>query len=76
MNASPPAFSRRTVLRAGGALAVGFALPLRASAASEVAGRTVAPDQVDGFIVIDAQDGITLYSGKVELGTGVLTALT
>ncbi|MEJ8826115.1 molybdopterin cofactor-binding domain-containing protein [Variovorax humicola] len=74
--------SRRAMLRAGGALAVGFATYLPGGAASEPAavgegrGRTVSPDAVDGFIVIDAHGRVTLYSGKVELGTGVLTAMT
>ena len=73
--------SRRAMLRAGGALAVSFAIhpptgAAKPTAAGDVRGRTVSPDEVDGFIVIDAQGRVTLYSGKVELGTGVLTALT
>ena len=70
------------MLRAGGALAVSFMTHLPADAANEpaaagvVRGRSVSPDEVDGFIVIDAQGRVTLYSGKVELGTGVLTAMT
>ena len=38
--------------------------------------KTVAPDEVDGFLAIDAQGAVTVYSGKVDLGTGVRTALT
>lgn len=75
--------SRRAMLKAGGALAVSFAIHCPAEAANEdreaastAAGRTVSPTEVDGFIVIDAQGRVTLYSGKVELGTGVLTAMT
>ncbi|MDM0111421.1 molybdopterin-dependent oxidoreductase [Variovorax sp. J22R133] len=74
--------SRRALLRAGGALAVSFALAPTGGAANEPAsaspprGRAVSPNQVDGFLVIDAQGRVTLYSGKVELGTGALTALT
>ncbi|RZL87409.1 MAG: xanthine dehydrogenase family protein molybdopterin-binding subunit [Variovorax sp.] len=74
--------SRRAMLRAGGALAVSFAIHAPGGAANEpaavgeVRGRTVLADEVDGFIVIDAQGRVTLYSGKVELGTGVLTAMT
>jgi CO/xanthine dehydrogenase Mo-binding subunit len=69
------------MLRAGGALAVGFSLALAGHAANEpltgvARGRRVSPNDVDGFLVIDAQGGVTLYSGKVELGTGALTALT
>ena len=38
--------------------------------------KSVSPDEVGGFIAIDAKGLVTLYSGKVELGTGVLTAIT
>ena len=74
--------SRRALLRAGGALAVSFAIAPPGGAGNvppsttDLRGRTVAPDQVDGFLVIDAKGQVTLYSGKVELGTGALTALT
>jgi CO/xanthine dehydrogenase Mo-binding subunit len=69
------------MLRAGGALAVGFSLALAGHAANQPPsgssrGRRVSPNDVDGFLVIDAQGGVTLYSGKVELGTGAVTALT
>ena len=82
MAAPPVPLSRRAMLRAGGALAVGFTLRVPAQAADESSagraarGRVVSADEVDGFIVIDGQGGVTLYSGKVELGTGALTALT
>lgn len=39
------------------------------------AGKTVALDQVDGFLAINPDNTVTLYSGKVDLGTGVRTAL-
>ncbi len=39
------------------------------------AGKTVALDQVDGFLSINPDNTVTLYSGKVDLGTGVRTAL-
>ncbi|MFV3017360.1 molybdopterin cofactor-binding domain-containing protein, partial [Pseudomonas sp. KHB2.9] len=73
-----------------GALVMGFAmLPgiPRAFADTEVdtLGTTIlAPDlpgslratpYLDAWIRIDAKDGITVYTGKVELGTGVKTAL-
>lgn len=72
--------SRRDFLKTSGALVVVFSIssPL-AGAATKQAGtpaKTVAIDQVDGFIAIDAKGNVTVYSGKVDLGTGVLTALT
>ena len=32
--------------------------------------------EVDSFLTIDADGAVTVYSGKVDLGTGVKTALT
>ncbi|WP_426142567.1 molybdopterin cofactor-binding domain-containing protein [Pseudomonas sp. DWP3-1-2] len=81
--------SRRAFI-INGTLVMGFAmLPgiPRAFADSEVdtLGTTIlAPDlpgslratpHLDAWIRIDAKDGITVYTGKVELGTGVKTAL-
>ena len=69
---------RREFLKAGGSLVVTFSLagllPRAASAAD--AAKTVALDQVDGFLSIGADGAVTCYSGKVDLGTGVRTALT
>ena len=81
---------RREFLKAGGALVVTFAVDPRAafaatpatSATSAAAGvaatppKTVALDKVDGFLAVDSQGLVTVYSGKVDLGTGVRTALT
>jgi nicotinate dehydrogenase subunit B len=68
---------RRTLLQAGGALVVSFGLPLSRSNAKPVAGtKTVSPDRVDGFLAIAPDGRVTVYSGKVDLGTGVRTALT
>lgn len=38
--------------------------------------RNVTGDTVDSWLEIDASGNITVYSGKVELGTGLKTALT
>ena len=32
--------------------------------------KTVALDQVDGFVAIDAKGNVTVFSGKVDIGTG------
>jgi nicotinate dehydrogenase subunit B len=69
--------SRREFLRSSGALVVTFSVGGIGNAAAQAApAKTVAPDQVDGFLAIDASGGVTVYSGKVDLGTGVRTALT
>ncbi len=70
--------TRRTLLKGGGALIVTFAF-LPKGLLAETAGLTdksVSPDAVGGYIAIDAQGMVTLYSGKVELGTGAVTAIT
>ena len=38
--------------------------------------KTVSADRVDGFLAIATDGQVTVYSGKVDLGTGVRTALT
>jgi CO/xanthine dehydrogenase Mo-binding subunit len=70
--------TRRDFLKGTGALVVSFTLaPLMTSCARDHAEtRVLAPDQVDAFLAIDARGGVTVYSGKVDLGTGVRTALT
>jgi nicotinate dehydrogenase subunit B len=70
--------SRREFLKTGGALVVTFAVGggIGNAAAQAAPAKTVAADQVDGFLAIDAKGNVTVYSGKVDLGTGVRTALT
>ena len=70
--------SRRAFLKGGGALVVTFSLaPLSvAPQQSPSIGKSVNPDDVGAFIAIDDKGMVTLYSGKVELGTGAVTAIT
>ncbi|NLD53119.1 MAG: molybdopterin-dependent oxidoreductase [Burkholderiaceae bacterium] len=84
-------FDRRDFLKAGGVMMVTFALDgvgvprataqtqpgagAAAGAAAAAAPKTVALDRVDGFLAIDSTGAVTVYSGKVDLGTGVRTAL-
>ena len=80
------AFDRRSLLAAAGLLTVTFAVPRAlAETAGQAASReatealtdkTVAATDVDSYLGIDAAGNVTLYSGKVDLGTGVETALT
>ena len=68
---------RRQFLQAGGALVVGFALaPLAEASAQPVAQsafplRGVAGDAVDSYLAIARDGTVTLYSGRVDLGTGL-----
>ena len=70
--------NRREFLEAAGILIVSFSLPAfltPADAQDATSSKTVALDDVDAFLAIDRRGRVTLYSGKVELGTGVSTAL-
>ena len=74
-----PALSRRRFLTSTGALIVAFSLPveLRAQAAAPARpAPDLALDQVDSWLAIGGDGRVTLFSGKVELGTGVETALS
>jgi nicotinate dehydrogenase subunit B len=67
---------RRVFLKATGALVVTFAFePLPGRAKLPDVQKSIAIDQVDSFLAIDPDGKVTVYSGKVDLGTGVRTAL-
>lgn len=71
--------SRRDMLKAGGALVVSFALAGKIGSAfaqaPAAAGKPLALTEVDAFLAIDEKGTVTLFTGKVDLGTGVRTAL-
>ena len=73
--------SRRGFLKAGGGLVVAFTAPVyldrrQVEAALPEAVEPGAPliDQVDSWISIARDGAVTIFTGKVELGTGVETA--
>jgi nicotinate dehydrogenase subunit B len=69
--------SRRDLLKSGGALIVSFsfaARPVETGAQQAAAAKPLALTAVDTFLAIDAAGMVTVYSGKVDLGTGVRTA--
>jgi CO/xanthine dehydrogenase Mo-binding subunit len=74
---------RRAFLKAGGVFVVGvtlgdWRLPAHAQsipAADRFIGKTIDPKQVDAFLAIHADDTVTLFTGKVDLGTGARIAL-
>ena len=68
--------SRRTFLKGGGALVVTFSLTPVGAQQARNAAKSVNSDDVGAFIAIDDKGAVTLYSGKVELGTGAITAIT
>jgi CO/xanthine dehydrogenase Mo-binding subunit len=71
--------SRRKLLKGTGALVVSFSLAGKASDAlaqgAPAAAKPVALTEVDSFLAIDKAGKVTLYTGKVDLGTGIRTAL-
>ena len=68
---------RRALLKASGALIIAFALePQFGRTAQAKSTKPVGLDAVDSFLAIDSDGLVTVYSGKVDLGTGVRTALT
>jgi nicotinate dehydrogenase subunit B len=74
MNA--PAFNRRQFTAGVGALVVAFSLdPKLALAQERLPGSLQNNRKLDGWIRIDADGRATVFTGKVELGQGILTAL-
>ncbi len=84
------ALARRTFLAGGAGIAVAFAFPLgRASAQTapngasgssraetNPAGGPQLPNTVDAWLRIASDGGVTVKFGKVELGTGIATAIS
>lgn len=71
--------SRRDFLKAGaaGTLTIGFSmLGGVAHAAGVPPAKIVAKDEVDSFLVLGRDGRVTVYVGKVDLGTGTRTALS
>jgi nicotinate dehydrogenase subunit B len=74
--------SRRSFLKGSAALIVGFNLAGSAFAYSHTEkpgaigpGKTLDPDTVDAFLSIHPDGTVTVYTSKVNLGTGNMTAL-
>ena len=68
--------SRRDALLGSGALVVSFSLSGAVDQAiAQAATKPVALTEVDSFLAIDKSGKVAVYSGKVDLGTGVYTAL-
>jgi CO/xanthine dehydrogenase Mo-binding subunit len=72
--------SRREFLQASGALVIGFTLPASAYAqqlprAEAALGKTLDTGEVDGFLAVNADGSVTIYSGKVDLGQGLRIAI-
>src|SRR5262245_28423005 len=76
MNA--PVFSRRKFTAGLGALVVGFSLDPKLALGQDpprLPGSLQGNRKLDGWIRINADGTATIFTGKVELGQGILTAL-
>ena len=67
---------RRDLLKGTGSLIVCFALPAPLSA--QAAGpwpKAIAEDRIDSWLAVRADGSVTCFTGRVDLGTGIRTAL-
>ena len=69
--------SRRAFLAAGGVLIVSLgldgaerALAQTIANADRFLGKPLAPDAVDSYLAVHADGTVTLFTGKVDIGTG------
>jgi CO/xanthine dehydrogenase Mo-binding subunit len=71
------ALSRRTILKGGGALLVCSALPraFAQTAGDAALGKPLDVGEVDSFFAVHQDGLVTLYCGKVDLGTGLRIAI-
>src|SRR5579871_6796853 len=68
--------ARRDLLKGAGFLLIGFAPPM--PAAAQAAGpwpKAIAADRIDSWLAVRADGGVTCFTGRIDLGTGVRTAL-
>ena len=75
MTVHQTSFDRRAFLKAGGILAVGFSMSATAGANTLHAPKSVAKEAVDSWLTISPDNKVTIFVGKVDLGTGSRTAL-
>ena len=64
------AFSRRAMLKGGGALIVGFSLAGLPRVARAAAAGAPDPDLIDSWVAVHADNTATIYLGKGEFGQG------
>jgi nicotinate dehydrogenase subunit B len=81
---TPTTVSRRNFIRTGGAVIVSFAfdamLPkwtfAQGAAPGTGPGKTVDPRQVDSFLAFHGDGSLTIYTSKVDVGTGLRMAMS
>lgn len=81
MKTSTQGLSRRQLLQSA-SLTVAFSLAPLAPSSAQAPARPVLPGSLnsnrmlDGWLRINANGSVTMFTGKIELGQGILTALT
>ncbi|MEW6763349.1 MAG: molybdopterin cofactor-binding domain-containing protein [Pseudomonadota bacterium] len=75
MSGPPRHPGRRRFLKSGGALTLSFALPLRAASDAGLPGSLDKVPWLDAWIRVGADNRVTVFTGKAELGQGIKTAL-
>src|SRR5215213_1908416 len=65
--------TRRDFLKTGGALVIAFSLP--AAAQTRLPGSLNGNRMLNAWLRIDADGTVTIFTGKIELGQGIGTAL-
>jgi CO/xanthine dehydrogenase Mo-binding subunit len=76
-------FSRRSVLKAGGAVVVSVGMPIGietvagiTEAAAQTGGKPpLTPDQLSSFIAVNADGSVSAFFGKMDMGQGVFTSI-
>jgi nicotinate dehydrogenase subunit B len=72
---NPFAPSRRELLAAGGALVVSFSLQGCGGVPALEPARATGPESLDSWLAIARDGSVTVFTGRVDLGTGTETAL-
>jgi nicotinate dehydrogenase subunit B len=70
-------FSRRQIIQGAGLLVVGFAIggagSVAAADGAEAVLRSVEPESLDSWLAVARDGAVTLFTGRVDLGTGTET---
>jgi nicotinate dehydrogenase subunit B len=75
-------FSRRTMIRAGGALVVSVGMPVGLTTVLEIrnavaqgAKPPLTPDRLSSYIAINADGSVSAFFGKMDMGQGLFVAI-
>lgn len=80
----PARFSRRSLLKAGGALVVSIGMPVTAEtlldlnsafAAASATKPPLVPDQLSSYIAINADGTVSAFFGKMDMGQGLYVSI-